>query len=208
MMRGAPTLLLVLALVLDGCAGLQPPPPASPNVYVLAARPMAKAPRTPRNVVLEVGEPHAWPGFDTPAMIYVQRPYTLESFATNRWADAPARMLAPLLAQALEQTGSFKAVVQSPSNVPADIRLEVELVRLQQNFGVRPSRSELALRLQLIEVRGRRVLATKSLEQTEDAPGDDPYGGVTAANVALQRIIEQVVDFCDRESESVAARRP
>jgi len=138
----------------------------------------------------------------------VQRPYELESFATNRWADAPARMLAPLLAQALEQTESFKAVVQSPSNIPADMRVEVELIRLQQNFAVRPSRIELALRLQLIDVRGRRVLAAKSFDATENAPSDDPYGGVTAANVALQRVLEQVADFCAHESESMTLRRP
>ena len=45
-----------------------------------------------------------------------------------------------------------------------------------------------------------RVLATRLFEATESAPSDDPYGGVTAANVALQRILEQVVDFCIAES--------
>jgi cholesterol transport system auxiliary component len=208
MTRWTPTLLLLPALVLGGCGGLQPLQPPSSNVYVLAAKPVTRATHAARSFVIEVGEPRARAGFDTPEMIYVQRPYELESFATNRWADSPARMLAPLLAQALEQTDSFKAVVRSPSNLPADIRIEVELVRLQQNFAVRPSRIELALRLQLVDVTGRRVLAAKSFDATENAPSDDPYGGVTAANVALQRVLEQAADFCVQESDSMAPRRP
>ena len=102
--------------------------------------------------------------------------------------------------QALEQSGSFSAVVQAPSIVPADVRIVSELVRLQQNFEMHPSRIEIALRVQLIDVRTRRLLATRVFEATENAPSDDPYGGVIAANVALQRILEQVVTFSITEA--------
>jgi cholesterol transport system auxiliary component len=61
---------------------------------------------------------------------------------------------------------------------------------------------ELALRLQLTDVRTKRVLASRSFDESENAPSDDPYGGVIAANAALQRILEQVADFCVVESGS------
>lgn len=63
-----------------------------------------------------------------------------------------------------------------------------------------PSQIEFALRVQTIDVRNKRLLATRLFEATESAPSDDPCGGVTAANAALQRILEQVVDFCIAES--------
>jgi cholesterol transport system auxiliary component len=186
---------LTLSLLLGACTGLHPAPAADVNSYVLEAKPLTNVARERRDIVLEVSAPRAWPGFETPQMAYVQRPYELDYFATNRWADTPSRMLGPLLARALEQTGSFRAVVQTPSAVPADVRAVGELIRLQQNFEVRPSQVELTLRMQLIDVRGRRTLASRTFEAMEIAPSDDAYGGVIAANRALQRILEQVAEF-------------
>jgi len=194
--------MLTLAMLVGGCTGLQPPRVESSNTYVLEAQPIAKTVRAKRDLVLEVGAPRARPGFETPQMVYVRQPYELEYFAANRWADAPSHMLGPLLAQGLEQTESFRAVVQTPSAVPADLRVDTELIRLQQNFATRPSRIELTLRAELIDVRGKRVLSTKLFDETEDAPTDDAYGGVTAANLALRRILEQLADFCVAESGS------
>ena len=132
--------------------------------------------------MLEVSAPRAWPGFDTAQMAYVRKPHELDYFATNRWADTPSRMLGPLLARALEQTGGFRAVVQAPSIVAADLRLVTELVRLQQNFATQPSRVEITLRVQLIDVRGRRVLATRDVRGDRKRAERDAYGGVIAAN--------------------------
>ena len=191
---------LVLAVLLSGCTGLRPAQTETGNTYVLEPKPIAKDVRERRDIVLEISAPHAAPGFETAQMAYVQRPYELDYFAANRWADAPSRMLGPILAKALEESGSFGAVVQAPSVVQADVRLVSELVRLQQNFEVRPSRIEMVLRVQLIDVRTRRLFATRVFEATEKAPSDDPYGGVTAANAALQRILEDVVNFSIAES--------
>jgi len=191
---------LVLAVFLGGCTGLRPEQTETGNTYVLEAKPMVRNVRERRDIVLEISAPRAAPGFESAQIAYVQRPFELDYFAANRWADTPSRMLGPILAKALEESGSFGAVVQAPSVVPADVRLVSELVRLQQNFEARPSRIELVLRVQLIDVRTRRLLATRVFEATEKAPSDDPYGGVTAANAALQRILEDVVNFSIAES--------
>lgn len=192
--------LLSLMLLVGGCTGLQTSPVQTPDTHMLVAKPISKGVGPKRDLVLDVGPVRAWPGFDTPQMAYVRRPYELDYFATAQWADTPARMLGPLLAQALEQAGSFRAVVQTPGSIPADLRVNAELIRLQQNFGTRPSRVELTLRVQLIDVRARRILASRLFEEAENAPTDDAYGGVTAANVALQRLLEQLTAFCAAES--------
>jgi cholesterol transport system auxiliary component len=189
--------------LLAACAALQPPEAEQASTYVLEAPPAAGAPRPRGDLVLEVSAPRARPGFDTPQMAYTQRANALEYFARNRWADAPARMLAPLLAQALDQSGGFRAVVQPPSLATANLRLETELVRLQQEFSARPSRVRFTLRAQLIDVDARRVLASAEFDETEAAPSDDPYGGVLAANRALGRLLERLAAFC---AESPAAR--
>jgi cholesterol transport system auxiliary component len=141
-------LIFVTVVLLGGCTGLSPRPEPDPNLHVLAVSQVTRPAPATRTLVLEVSVPRASPGFDTPRMIYVQRPYELDYFANSRWADAPARMLGPLLTQALEQSGGFRTVVQAPTAVPADVRVNAELIRLQQNFSMRPSRAEIALRVQ------------------------------------------------------------
>ena len=193
---------LASALLLAGCNSLRAPPGEDPHIYVLDARATIHASPVKRDLVLAVSMPRARPGFDTPQMAYLQQPHKLDYFAVNRWADTPARMLGPLLVQALEQTGSFRAVVQTPGVIPADIRLDTELIRLQQDFGTQPSRVQLTLRAQLIDMVGKRVIAVKRFDEVENATRDDAYGGVMAANRVLQRVLGQVADFCVNESVS------
>lgn len=182
--------------LLAACTALPPPQVDPTSTYVLEAKPAAGAPQARRDLVLEVSAPRARPGFDTPQMAYTQRANALEYFAKNRWADTPARMLAPQIAQALDQAGAFRAVVQAPSLAAANLRLDTELVRLQQDFGAKPSRIQLTLRAQLIDVEARRVLASAEFDEVEAAPSDDPYGGVLAANRALGRLLGQLAAFC------------
>ena len=189
--------------LLAACAAIQPPEVEHASTYVLEAPPAAGVPRPRRDLVLEVTLPRARPGFDTPQMAYTQRANALEYFAKNRWADTPARMLAPLLAQALDHSGGFRAVVQAPSLAAANFRLDTELVRLQQEFGAKPSRVRLTVRAQLIDADARRVLASAEFDETEAAPSDDPYGGVVAANRALGRLLERLATFC---AETTSAR--
>ena len=190
---------LAAIALLAACAG-----PASQSesarTYVLDARPGAAQHPSRRDLVLAVNLPRARPGFDTVQMAYVRRAHEIEYFSKNRWADTPARMLSPLLVQALEQSGGFRAVVQALGAVSADLRLEVEIVRLLQDFADRPSRARITLRAQLVDSASRRVLATREFDAAEPAPSDDAYGGVLAANQALERLLRQIVDFAAEQA--------
>jgi cholesterol transport system auxiliary component len=192
--------MLVCTLLLAGCTGLQAPQVEKFHIYTLDALVSVKTAQLKRDLVLSVSMPRAKTGFDTFKMAYQRQPHELEYFAVNRWADTPARMLAPLLVQTLEQ--GFRAVVQAPGAVSSNIRLDTELIRLQQNFETRPSRVQLTLRAQLIDVTDKRVLAIKLFDETENATSEDAYGGVVAANRALQRVLDQVLEFCINESAS------
>lgn len=189
-------LTLTSTLLLAACGGISAPHVVSQNIYVLESGPAVQAAQVRHDQVLAVSAPHALAGFDTPQMAYVQRPHELNYFATSRWADTPARMMGPLITHALEQTESFRAVVQSSGAISADVRLDIELVRLQQDFKTRPSRVQLTLRAQLIDVRARRLLAARQFDETENAASDDAYGGVAAANRLVQRALGEMAEFC------------
>jgi cholesterol transport system auxiliary component len=144
---------------------------------------------------LLINPPRAQAGFDTPRMVYLLHPHTVNYYANNRWADTPPRMLAPLLVQAMEKTGCWQVVVQMPAAVQGNYRLDTEILHLQQEFFSQPSRVRLTLRVQLVELRGQSVIATQRFEVLEEAPSEDAYGGVVAANRALDKLLKQVADW-------------
>ena len=194
--------IALLAPLVAGCAALQPPRAEVPVIYLLDAQPVASGERLKRELVLAISPLRARPGFDTAQIAYVRNPPELDYYAKHRWADTPVHMLAPLVAQALEQSGGFRAVVQGSNPIPADLRVDTELVRLQHDFGARPSRVQLTLRAQLVDLGARKVLAAKVFDESESAASEDAYGGVTAANRALARALGRLVDFCIAESAS------
>ena len=204
----APIAAALALSLLGGCSPLLPPPPPPSNIYLLEARiaPISSpalaqgdarfVPLPKHDLVLVVGMPRARAGFDTAQMVWVRQSHGLEVYSRNRWADTPARMLAPLFAQALERSGTFRAVVQTPSAVSADLRLDTELIRLQQDFSVQPSRVQFTLSAQLIDIGTQQVIASAEFDETENAGTEDAYGGVSAANRALERLLIRLTAFC------------
>ena len=205
---GVTGLILILA---TGCAGLLPKPAPQPSFYSLdSAR--ARTGSIPRTQVLTdtaptliVNPPHAAAGFDSQRIIYVREAHKLDYFARSEWIDTPARMLAPLIVAAIENSRAFSAVVQTPSAAAGDIRLDSEILRLQHNFADAPSRVRFTLRAYLVDNATRRVLASREFDETVVAASEDPYGGVVAANRAVQTVLEQLAKFC---AEAAGAWRP
>ena len=154
---------------------------------------------------LVVAQPTAAPGFDGPRIVYVEMPHKLEFFSRSEWVDTPARMFAPLLVRALERSGAFASVAEARSAAAASLRLETEIVRLQHEFTQRPSRVRLTVRIQLSDVPTRHALGAREIEAVEEAPSDNPYGGVVAANRAVRRVLDEIVAYCRERSVDHAA---
>lgn len=193
-------LLLVLA---GGCGALRPTATPQPGFYSLdnariEAPVAALSPATSSTAAptLIVNPPHAASGFDSQRIIYVRSPHKLEYFAHSEWADTPARMLAPLIVAAVEASGTFRAVVPTPSAAAGDLRLDTEIVRLQHDFAGQPSRVRFTLRAYVVDNSTRRVLASREFDEVAAAASDDPYGGVVAANRAVHSVLEQLASFC------------
>jgi cholesterol transport system auxiliary component len=149
----------------------------------------------PGGGTLVVNVPVAQPGFDTPRMAYTQRPYEVSYYATHQWADPPARMLTPLLVQALEQTGYWRAIAPMPTSVRGDYRVDIDQLVLLQDFLQKPSQVRVALRIQITKVPEYLVLGTRLFEMVEEASNDDAYGGAVAANRAVNKLVREVAGW-------------
>ena len=141
---------------------------------------------------LLVSLPQPAPGYESQRMAYEQVPYELRYFATSQWVDSPARMLTPLIMHALENSGEWGAVIQLPSVLRGDYRLDLSQVALVQEFTQQPSRIRLALRAQLTTVFAPRVIGTRSFEFHEAAPSEDAYGGVQAAQKVVGKLLVEL----------------
>lgn len=158
--------------------------------------------------VLLVGLPQAQSGFDTERIAYLTRPNEVSYYATSQWADTPARMLAPLLVQALERVDTWQSVVQMPSAVRGDYRVDIDDLAVGQEFIQRPSQIRLTLRAQLVDLKQLRPIGTKIFEVLEPAPSEDAYGGVLAANRAVARLLSELAAWTARSKEENAPGQP
>ncbi|HEU4385028.1 MAG TPA: ABC-type transport auxiliary lipoprotein family protein [Anaeromyxobacteraceae bacterium] len=180
--------------VLAACVSVGAQKPEAVELYALDVDfgPPAAAGTGP---ALAVPAPRAAPGFDSARLVYLRRPLELRHYARADWAEPPARMIGLLLVRALERTGRFQAVVAAPGGVAAGLRLETEVVRLQQEFTESPSRVRFTLRAQLADLGAGKVLGTRELEAVEPAPSEDAYGGVQAANRAVRRVLMEAASW-------------
>jgi cholesterol transport system auxiliary component len=209
---------LLLTLV-GGCGALRQATASPPTFYALdSVQPVVAAPASspalPRPTLI-VNRPHAAAGFDSERIIYLRAPHQLEYFAHSQWIDTPARMLAPLIVGTLARSASFGAVVPAPSIAAGDLRLDTDIIRLQQDFSSQPSRVRFTLRVYLVDNSTRQMLAWREFDASVAAESEDSHGGVVAANRAVQTVLEQLAGFCTETARDwkqavapVAATRP
>lgn len=142
--------------------------------------------------VLLVSQSQAEPGFETQRMVYLKRPYELEYYALNQWADTLVRMFTPLMVQALNQNDAWRAVILLPSSLHGDYRLDTHGFLLQQEFLQQPSRMRVMVRAQLVDLKESTILSARVFEVMENATSENPYGGVQAANRAVAGLLDQI----------------
>ena len=190
------------ALALSACSALSPtatpataffaldgaPKPAVAATWAMPAAALATK-------TLLINPPYATAGFDSTRIVYLRQPHKLDYYALSQWVDPPARMLGPLLVAAIEKTGAVRAVVLMPAAAAGDLRLDTQIIRLQQDFQTQPSRVRLTLRATLLDDRTRQVLAWQEFDAVEPAISEDAYGGVLAANRAVQTVVDELARF-------------
>jgi len=189
-------------LFVGGCTGIFPAATPQATIYSLdAGRSEHTKVVPPQSLIgtlptLIVSPVQAAAGYDSPRMLYVREDHQIEYFAHTEWVDTPARMLSSIVVEALQHSGAFRAVVLTPTAAVGDIRITIEIVRLQQHFGGGPSRVRFTMRAYLVDYATRKVFASEEFDETLTAASDSPQGGVAAANRAVQLVMTRLASFC------------
>jgi cholesterol transport system auxiliary component len=182
------------------CSVLKPPSHPPTSVYVLEL-PASVATITAGGPIVVVTTPTAAPGYETSAMVYQRRAHELEPFAYHRWAEPPAELLAPLLVDALEATGSFAVVVRDPTRVVGDLRVDSQVTRFRQEFAADgTSLVRVALRVQIASSRAAGIVAARTFEGIEPVAESTPEAGVVATNRVVARLVGEIASWCAASS--------
>lgn len=190
--------VLGILLVLTGCTLPQDSsPPQQAYLLEVSAFTPPPARRSSHKILLVTVSKEA-AGFDSNRIAYTREPPKLDYYKDSVWSDTPAKMLLPILVRAFEGSSAFKAVVSPPSPVLANLRVDVDVIRLQQEFMTAPSRVRLTIRTKVVEMKSGHVLETRLFEAVEPAPSENAAGAARAANAAVQKILSEVVPFALR----------
>ena len=187
-------LLLVSIALLSSCA-LVSTPEQETKKQVISKVPDVPRSATSSGATILVLAPEAASAYDTSDMAYTNKPYQVEYFARNEWADKPARMIQGLLAQTLRTTGHFKDVYEAPYVGEHRYALRSELVELRQDFSGESPTLRLSMRMNLVDGKSNKVLASRELSTQEPMKEKSPYAGVVAANDATARLLLDAARF-------------
>jgi len=143
---------------------------------------------------LRVSTPSSAPGYGTTRMVYVKQPPRLDYFAYHEWADTPARMVQAMMENHLTSSGLFGAVLSGSTDVRTDLRLDAELQKLEQDFTGAGSTLVLGIKVEIVDMASRSLLAARSFTYTETA-GEDAESAVVAADRAAQQFLADLTTF-------------
>lgn len=189
---------LLLAGLLSACS-FQPVKTPRVTTYTLGYIPKVGVyKRTTTALSLLVSEPMASAGYQTHNMVYMEVPYQLKSYSNTRWVSPPAQMLLPLIVSRIQNMGFFSAVVSPPFSGMTNLRLDTKLLIFRQEFFRPDSQIRLVLQTSLIDSRTHQILASRRFQSVVNAPENNPYGGVLAANTAVGRLASNIANFAMR----------
>lgn len=169
-------------LSLNACTPIKPSVSNQYKITSFSTKTMASH---PSSISILISQPDAIAGYQTEQMLYTDKPYQLSPFAHSSWISAPSNMLTPVIVQSLQHSNYFYAVAAGPNADKTDYRLDTQLIALQQNFLIKPSRLELSVQVVLTHISDNRVVASHTFNKSIPCSMETPYGGVIAANKAV-----------------------
>ena len=185
-------IVLSITMALSACSAVKV---IEPKKYVLNGVSTQKLAKSASQYVVYVSDIKSESAYNSTDMLYTTQPFMLSTFSQNEWVAKPAQMLRPSLVASLQNTAYFKGVVTNDAISNARFQLNTTLLELRQNFIKKPSEINLALKVDVVDLKQDKVLASERFVENTATKQDSPYGGVMAANLATRKIMTKISTF-------------
>ncbi|MBF0167672.1 MAG: membrane integrity-associated transporter subunit PqiC [Alphaproteobacteria bacterium] len=181
-----PLALILLAVVLVSCGGA--PPPAE-HFYRLSAPVLAPAAK-PLTGLLIVERLGADGVTGERPMVHTRQGQekNLETYRYHYWIEAPGRMLAQHLAEALGTSKAASKVVTGDLRVEGDWILKGRLKHFEQVLGGSRPKVLIEIEATLLSAKDYGLVHHASYREEEEAQGESPAQAVDALQKAFNRI--------------------
>tara|TARA_B100000902_G_C27092635_1_gene804638 strand:- start:75 stop:683 length:609 start_codon:yes stop_codon:yes gene_type:complete len=135
------------------------------------------------------------PGYQSSDMVYVAKPYQLESFAYHQWVAPPSQLILPVLMRALQDRGYYHAVLMAPSSGVSDRVLATRLLYLNENV-TNPKQPwvSCAIDVALLDASNDKIIREKVFTEKMKT-ASDAYSYATNLNKIMAKMTIQIVDF-------------
>ena len=174
----------LLVIVCVACGGKL----AETRYYALAAPPATTGHGT---VIVAVEPLSTEPGYDDERIVYRQNPYRLDYYQYHRWSAAPGVVIGSYLAQALDASGKFQAVVREPSDkTPIVIGGRVLALEEVDESATRWL-GHIVVELTATDRVSGEVVWTKKFDDSEPLQARTPEGLARAISTAMSRIVDR-----------------
>ncbi len=137
-------------------------------------------------------------GFDSNKIVYIRQQFQPNYYRLGQWVDAPAVMLEPIVISALQQVG-LNASNHLSTAKSEQFQLNIDILRLQQEFFSQPSKVHFTIRMRLIDQSSGALLVDREFNELIPSATEDTYGGVVAANAAVRAVLDELATLCRGE---------
>ena len=108
----------------------------------------------------------------------------------------------------LDESGLFGAIVAGSSDIRTDLRLDSEVLSLQQEFEDGTSNVTLAVKVNLVKVSNRSLINSRTFSYRVAADEQNAEAGVVAANLATERFLDDLARFVSSAVKPMECPRP
>lgn len=188
---------ILWAFAMSGCS-LAPSPTQNPTTYILQSDEnivLSKAKTSPKSV--QIASTQSVFYLKTNEIIYI-KDNELSSYAKHSWKSSPSNALQSILAAKFEKNKLFAVVLNSNSQIKADLLLETRFDRFEQVFtsendGENESVVVLELSANLIDNNSKKVLGNRHFSYKIKVEQLSPASAANTFNKALNTLCDDVV---------------
>ena len=135
------------------------------------------------------------PLVSTQRIIFGDDPTTRGYYQFAFWAEPPPQRFSQLLQRKLELAGLFESVATRTSATLADYQINTEIINFYHNIEDRPGRAEVTLRVALVDLSTRNIIASRYFTKSIRASAYNVGGAVKGFTQAVNEILIELVDW-------------
>ncbi len=184
---------LLMAIALGGCAFAGSSAP--PQTYDLLAPEVNRTRTAALPVQIAVVTPTAVRALDTDRILVRPRSEQISYFPGAAWSDRLPRLVRARLAEALENSGHFRAVVTEDDGVTSPYSLQISLRSFEMSVNGKPPEGHVAMSARIVDERAGKVVASQLFEARARAASDSAAAGVAAITDAFQEASRALIGW-------------